>query len=518
MKLLFRFFVLFLSVHFWTPEVASQNQPNIPVAWDNARLSEQILPSPRVEYSPKHVSAEYYYSIPIRTIYKSYPVYHPDWEPEGYFEELQKLEPVILWDDKEVSPKLETETDWIAAGELVFHSPLFLGKGHFSPSGHSELVVRDRDWYDVVKPMVSAEGKIPYYEYVIQEKGKVMLGEMACAQCHSRVMPDGTVLKGAQGNAPISETLAYALNNPHPNPSARNIAKLVQKMMYHVPWDIEGVDLPIVEDLSLSEIAEYHRRMPPGVIGRDSTHAAAPVQVPDLIGIKDRRYLDRTGLQRHDNIGDLMRYSATNQGGDGLSSFGGFYPDGVFSKDGKLPDDPAKLVSGRYSDEQLYALAKYLYSLRPPENPNPFNELAKRGKQVFEKERCARCHKPPHFTNNMLVPAPGFEVPEDHPAKDDIRSRGIGTDGNLTLKTRRGTGLYKVPSLKGVWYRSMFGHSGWCATLEDWFDPARRGDNYVPTGWTGPPGSDHYTVPGHRYGLDLDPEDKRALIAYLKTL
>src|SRR5215475_3163487 len=26
---------------------------------------------------------------------------------------------------------------------------------------------------------------------------------------------------------------------------------------------------------------------------------------------------------------------------------------------------------------------------------------------------------------------------------------------------RRGTGYYKVPSLKGVWYRSMFGHSGW---------------------------------------------------------
>jgi hypothetical protein len=53
----------------------------------------------------------------------------------------------------------------------------------------------------------------------------------------------------------------------------------------------------------------------------------------------------------------------------------------------------------------------------------------------------------------------------------------------MTLKTRRGTGYYKVPSLKGVWYRSMFGHSGWCASLEDWFDPKRLQDDYEPTGF-----------------------------------
>jgi hypothetical protein len=40
-----------------------------------------------------------------------------------------------------------------------------------------------------------------------------------------------------------------------------------------------------------------------------------------------------------------------------------------------------------------------------------------------------------------------------------------------------------VPSLKGVWYRSMFGHSGWGATLEDWFDPRRVQDDYIPTGF-----------------------------------
>jgi len=74
-----------------------------------------------------------------------------------------------------------------------------------------------------------------------------------------------------------------------------------------------------------------------------------------------------------------------------------------------------------------------------------------------------------------------------------------------------------VPSLKGVWYRSMFGHSGWCATLEDWFDPGRVRDDYVPTGWK-PHDRPTYAVKGHNFGLTLTDEDRRALIAFLKTL
>ena len=93
----------------------------------------------------------------------------------------------------------------------------------------------------------------------------------------------------------------------------------------------------------------------------------------------------------------------------------------------------------------------------------------------------------------------------------------VGTDPNMTLKTRRGTGYYKVPSLKGVWYRSMFGPSGSCASLEDWFDPKRLEDDYEPTGFK-PYGAKSYSVKGHPFGLDLSEEDRRALIAFLKTL
>ena len=91
-------------------------------------------------------------------------------------------------------------------------------------------------------------------------------------------------------------------------------------------------------------------------------------------------------------------------------------------------------------------------------------------------------------------------------------------DPALALKTRRGTGYYKVPSLKGLWYREMFPHDGSCATLEDWFDPRRVSDDYVPTGFPGPQAVKTRAVGGHRFGLNLSSEDRRALIAFLKTL
>jgi hypothetical protein len=116
----------------------------------------------------------------------------------------------------------------------------------------------------------------------------------------------------------------------------------------------------------------------------------------------------------------------------------------------------------------------------------------------------------------MLVPAPGFDPPAEHRAKYDVMDVVVGTDPELTMNTRRGTGYYKVPSLKGVWYRGPLGHSGWVATLEDWFDPARLQPDYTPTGFAGTEGP--HAVLGHPFGLDLPDDDKTALIAYLRTL
>jgi hypothetical protein len=93
----------------------------------------------------------------------------------------------------------------------------------------------------------------------------------------------------------------------------------------------------------------------------------------------------------------------------------------------------------------------------------------------------------------------------------------VGTDPRLALQTRRGTGYYKVPSLKGVWYRGPFEHNGSVATLEDWFDAGRLSDDYVPTGFKGA-GVKVRSIKGHPFGLGRSAADRQALIAFLKTL
>lgn len=477
-------------------------RPEIPRTWDPVALRDVELPVAGLNRPPGHVPPEYYYAQPVRPIYVSYPVYPPDREPPGYLEELAQREPVVVWDDRGVSPTLATEADWVRAGEIVFDAPI-----DFIEMTPAERAQR-REQLSTLPYRLNAAGEVPFYRYVVRQKGKVELGFLSCAECHTRVMPDGSVIKGAQGNPPFD--LQFAAEIRAGSPAG---ARFLQRLLFAAPW----AGQPYFEKLGTltpAEIAAWHETVPPGVLARHGTGGFTPVQIPDLIGASERRYLDHTGLQRNRGIGDLMRYAALNQGADLLSDFGGFIP--AANKAGQRPD-PQK--GSRYSDEQLYALALYLRQLKPPPNPHPFDALAQRGQEIFEAENCSRCHDPEQgYTNNRLVAAPGFEPPEDHPARSDIMQTRVDTDPTLALVTRRGTGLYKVPSLRGVWYRSHFEHNGSCATLEDWFDPRRLEEDYVPTGWKGPPGTRTRAVRGHDYGLDLSADDRRALLAFLRTL
>jgi mono/diheme cytochrome c family protein len=271
-----------------------------------------------------------------------------------------------------------------------------------------------------------------------------------------------------------------------------------------MPW-LEADPNRRARQMSLEELVAAGEAIPPGVTARAFTSMLIPPQIPDLIGVRHRRYLDHTGLVRQREIGDLMRYATLVQ--DMMK----------YARHGPLAA-PATPMAGkglRYSDAQLYALARYLYSLEPPENPNRFDERAARGREVFEREGCGSCHTAPLYTNNKLVPVEGFTPPASSP--DAIVDRSIGLDSRTTLETLKGTGYYKVPSLKGVWRRGPFEHNGSVATLEDWFDAARLRDDYRPTGFRGE-GVETRAVPGHEFGLVLEPAQKAALIAFLRTL
>jgi hypothetical protein len=472
--------------------------------WDDAAMAALELPLARSDVSPAHVSADYYERIPIRAIYKSYPVYHPDKEPPGYLDWLRRQAPEVLFD----ASKLRSEADWVRAGELVFDAPI----GFVSPTSYDSQIcsfiedVRDPEWYKATGTPLAEGGVMPFLRYVVRKPGVLELGELSCATCHTRVMPDGTVLKGAQGNFPFDRALAWAFRRHAPP----GLVRLATRQAFTMP----GLAADPMAELLLrpeGEIVGMYEAIPPGVLARQGSSLFRPPVIPDLIGLEDVHYLDRSGLVQHRDALDLMRYAALNQGADDLAGFGGFIPAAEDSR-----TRPAPETQTRYSDEQLYALALYVYSLKPPANPNRFDGRAGRGREVFRRERCDRCHPPPLYTSNELLPVDGFEPPAGHLGKFDVSAHRIDTDPELALKTRRGTGFYKVPSLRGVWYRGPFEHNGSVATLEDWFDARRTDDAYVPTGFRGPGKS--RPVKGHRFGLNLSAEDRSTLIAFLKTL
>ena len=473
--------------------------PGVPLTWDDREMAAFEVPLARPEYSPRHVSSDYYYRLPVRPLYRSYPIYHPDREPAGYLEDLKSKEPEIAFDEGKAN---RTEEEWIQAGSLVFDAPL-----DYDPPFISFEDARDRSWYKTNDVLLTREGVMPFARYVVRKKGTVEVGNLACGFCHTRVMPDGAVVRGAQGNPP---------NLPIRDEDCAPRRRQLLMRIFEAPWDPQASSR-IVQS-SCDEFKALYAGIPPGVFMRQGTSPSAPAKLPDLIGIRDRRYLDATGFVRHRSIGDLMRYAAVNQTMDMMASYGGWIPVSLDHK--TLPPAGQSRFEGtydRYSDAQLYALAKFLYSLTPPPNPNAFDARAAAGQRVFERERCVTCHTPPLYTNNKLTLARGFTPPQEHFSTYDIQRISVGTNPTLAMETRRGTGYYKVPSLKGLWYRGPIEHSGSVATLEDWFDPARLRDDYVPTGFRGP-GVKTRAVTGHQFGLKLSTQEKAALIAFLRTL
>ena len=243
--------------------------PAIPKAWNEQALATLEVPLARPSISPVHVSADYYERIPVRPIYKTYPVYHPDKEPPGYLDWLRRQEPEIIFDPSQ----LRTEADWIRAGEVVFDAPI----GHASPAGFDTQIcsfledVRDRRWYEATGMPLTQEGILPFFRYAVRKKGLVELGELSCATCHTRVMPDRTVIKGAQGNFPFDRAVAWSFRHHAPPELVRSAVRST----YTVP-ELEPDPLADLLRKPEAEIVAHFEGVPPGVLSRHgSRHGSA---------------------------------------------------------------------------------------------------------------------------------------------------------------------------------------------------------------------------------------------------
>ncbi|MEO5950897.1 MAG: di-heme oxidoredictase family protein, partial [Chloroflexia bacterium] len=339
--------------------------------------------------------------------------------------------------------------------------------------------------------------------------------------CHLEVLPDGTRIPGGPSFAfPPPPTGAGGLPrlifrvqvDKHlvdgGSPISMNTEPFGMWMFraFATPWQ-NGPESQQLKEMTEAQFRDWRLAgLNGGALPRWNGSPYYPAKVPDLIGISERKYIDHTGTHRNRGVGDLMRYAA-------LVSFAESTEFAGHDMLGKVAQRP----TARRSDEVLYALALYLQSLKPPANPNPRGIESELGEKIFAREGCAGCHTPPYYTNNKLTLAKGFTPPTDSPQSADILPLSVGTDPGLALNTRKGTGFYKVPSLKGVWYRGHFLHDGAAASLEEMFDPERLSESHVRGGFS-PPGAPAKAIVGHEFGLRLSVEERKQLIAFLRTL
>src|SRR6185503_20313803 len=65
-------------------------KPDIPKVWDDLALADWATPLAGLNLRPTHISAREYYSLTVENL-RTYPVYFPGREPDGYWEMLQHI-------------------------------------------------------------------------------------------------------------------------------------------------------------------------------------------------------------------------------------------------------------------------------------------------------------------------------------------------------------------------------------------------------------------------------------------
>ncbi len=181
-----------------------------------------------------------------------------------------------------------------------------------------------------------------------------------------------------------------------------------------------------------------------------------PVAIVDLWGLVDHRFLTQSGTIRHQHPAALAIRQESQI---------------IHANEERIR--PPRVLT--------WALAMYLYSLRPPDrtaNANP--EQRTRGREQFE-EHCSHCHSDKSYGGHI--------VSVEH----------IGTDPALASGQARGTGFYRPSPLLAVAQAGPYLHDGTVESLESLLDPARA-------------------VPGHRYGDTLPDDDKSDLLVFLRSL
>lgn len=325
-----------------------------------------------------------------------------------------------LWD----GARPADDAAWIALGRRVFFGyPLRddVGVAHlFAARGATAAAARDAT-AAALGIERAADGSYPGLVVFVDVDGATRLG-ITCALCHS----------ARRGDALVEGT------------ARRRFDLGALRLAYH-----RDTGAPIDPALA-ARMASWG----PGRADVTEDDDEDPVAIPELWGLRERRYLTQAGTIRHGAPAALAIRQETQ----------------LLHAGGERVRPPRELA---------WALAMYLYSLTPPPIAPVGDAAARaRGAALFARH-CRRCHRDPAGGGDALPAAQ------------------IGTDPALANGRARGTGRYRTPALLDLAASAPYLHDGSVASLAELLAP--------PAGR------------GHRFGEHLAAADRAALVAFLAS-
>lgn len=447
----------FVGVLMW-PFALGGQQIRPPKTWDEAALADWATPIAALGVRPTHLSEVDYYALRVENL-RTYPVYYPGREPDGYWEMLQRVGPKPL-----IEPELlKNAADWIEAGRRVFDEADHLHLRTLDPKFIA--AARSRETYEKFGAQPLPDGTVFGSRWVPTGNG-VALSFGNCNNCHLAYLQDGTRVPGAPSFASTSRSKDAEYRNPLVNAvqfANRYVTGAAPVQMpagaslgmwlygsYGVPWGDAGVNQRLASMTKADYDLLVRANVLTGAVPRWNGSLFYPAKIPDLIGIKDRKYIDHTATHLHRGAGDVMRYAALVSYAE-TADFGAYH----------MLENGARRVQARLIDEALYALAMYLYSLDPPKNPNMLDEPAKAGGRSFSAKaargaiprRCTRITssrwRAGSCRSSRLRRSTSFRYPwapiqgwRCRPAREPViikppRSKVSGTEGTICTKARR---------------------------------------------------------------------------------
>jgi mono/diheme cytochrome c family protein len=200
------------------------------------------------------------------------------------------------------------------------------------------------------------------------------------------------------------------------------------------------------------EVVARVRQWGTGRVDVSSDDGSEPVAMPDLRAVRFQHFLHRAGAVRLHSLTALAVRIETL----------------LITSHHEVVRPPRVIA---------LALAVYLWNLGNLVAPH--NNVPGRGADVFA-QHCGFCHAGEALAGGLITP------------------ETADTEETIAWSATRGTGAYRVPSLRGLGQRESLLHDGSVPSIDALLDPARTGE--------------------HRVGRGLSSNDRAALSAYLRAL